>query len=126
MLENPKIISICSICKSKTNMCKLVQYHNSGNYRLICDVCYTNPNPQDVIINVSNYTHNNNVNNNTSNCEKLKEKICNIYCKTKLCLCCVTQKCIKGIKSFIKKIQIKERLSCCKKKTVYDDTRILQ
>ena len=124
MLENPKIISICSICKSKTNMCKLVQYHNSGNYRLICDVCYTNPNPQDVIINVSNYTHNN-ANNNTSNCEKLKEKIFHIYCKTKLCLSCFTQKCIKGIKSIIKKVQIKERLSCCKK-TMYDDTRILQ
>jgi len=132
MIENPRIISICSICKSKTSTCKLIQYRKSGNYRLICDLCYTNPYPTDIIIDLSNYNENQsgqeqNINNNqTSECEKIKTCFYNFYCKTKTFLHYIRKKCVKGIKTIGKKIQIKERLHCCRVSNIDNDTDKLE
>ena len=49
----PKIISVCSKCKIKSNTCRLVQYNESMDYSIICSNCFTTDNENG--INIINY-----------------------------------------------------------------------
>lgn len=132
MTENPRIISICSVCKSRSNVCKLIQYKNSGNYRLICNLCYTNPDPTDIIINISNY-NDNQINHTPNNndienfeCQKIKETFYSICSKSRQFLQYIAKNCIKGMKTIGKKLKIKERFNCCKQTDIDDDRQKLE
>ena len=81
-MPTPKIISVCSKCSIKSNMCKLVQNNKSKNYSIICSECYiNNNNADDIVLNIINYNEIDKLENDS--CIQKYKKYC-IHIKDKI------------------------------------------